>query len=153
MRIGTLAAVLAVALAAPAAAGAQRGEGSGRSSVSPPPAKSRGPAEVRPELPARDLPVTPRHGLLGAPGAAMDRQGASRLGPRAPTRPALAGPGPLPTLPELAPSGDRIRSASSADVRASRRQVAPDLTFADEGRAPAQGGPTDRGRGGGRRKP
>ncbi len=103
----------------------ERGGGSGRSSATPPVTKSEGPAEERALQPARQLPIAPRHGLLGAPGAAPDASGSSRLGPGAidltigEYRPA----GPLITRP----SGDRIRSWSSADVRETRRQQAPDI--------------------------
>lgn len=126
-----MAVALAVALAA-AAAGAQRvGEGSGKSAVTPPPTKSYGVAAERPEMPTSDPLLLPRHGLLGAPGAALDAAGPSRLG--APSdRVATVG-----EMPDAWRSGDRVRSASSADVRAARQQQAPDLEWAAPPRAPA----------------
>jgi hypothetical protein len=116
---------LAAALAAAGAAADQRvGAGSGRSSVTPPVTKDSGVARERAERPDVDPLIEPRHGLLGAPGAALDSAGPSRLGaPRDRTGSAFEMPGAWR-------SGDLVRSRSSADVRAARQQQAPDLEWA-----------------------
>lgn len=91
--------------------------------------------------PAHDLPLAPTHGMMGAPGAGQDSLGPSRLGQHG-ERPTLRSYG------EAAPgtgdsyaawhSGDRVRSPTSADVRAARQQQAPDLEWADASRRPPQ---------------
>lgn len=115
---------LAASLGADAPDAQRIGTGSGRSSVTAPATKSAGVAAERAEMPATDPLILPRHGLLGAPGAALDAAGPSRLG--APSdRIAIVG-----EMPDSWRSGDRVRSASSADVRAARQQQAPDLEWA-----------------------
>ncbi len=89
----------------------------------------------------RELPILPQHGLFGAPGAAQDALGPSRLGPRAesPVRGSY-GEAARSTGETYSAwkSGDRVRSASSADVRAARQQQAPDLEWASVGAGPPQ---------------
>ena len=141
----TMAAWLAGILAASQADAQHLGSGSGKSSVTPPVTKSRGTASERAELPSGDLPIEPRHGMLGAPGAAQDPAGPSRLGGHAEraARPfygesAEAGASGGETH-EAWKSGDLVRSWTSADVRASRQQQAPDLEWASA-RGTAPGG-------------
>ncbi len=136
-RATAMAALLAAGGLAAGRADAQHmGSGSGKSSVTPPPARSSGTAAERAELPAGDLPIEPRHGLLGAPGAALDSGGPSRLGAHAeraarPSYGESAGTGAGSyEAHEAWRSGDRVRSWSSADVRAARQQQAPDLEWA-----------------------
>ena len=123
-------------LTANLAAAQARGSGSGGNASTPPATKDAGPAAESATLPARDLPIEPRHGFFGAPGAASDALGPSRLGShgdRAVTpsygeaAPQVSGGGePYQTWR----SGDLVRSRSSADVRAARQQQAPDLEWA-----------------------
>lgn len=137
MRTLPKAALLASLLAATAAAAQQVGEGSGKSSVTPPPTKDSGSRGEGAEMPISTPAIEPRHGLLGAPGAALDSAGPSRLGPP-PDRISI-----VAEMPDSWRSGDRVRSLSSSDVRAARRQQAPDLEWAPAQRAsPAHGGPT-----------
>ncbi len=125
---------LAASLGADAPDAQRIGTGSGKSSVTAPATKSAGAAAERAEMPASDPLILPRHGLLGAPGAALDASGPSRLG--APSdRIAIVG-----EMPHSWRSGDRVRSTSSADVRAARQQQAPDLEWASRQGAPAPGG-------------
>jgi hypothetical protein len=141
------AAALACALAAGGAAADTRGSGSRWPSTTTLPTKNAGTGEERAELPARDLPIEPSHGLLGAPGAAPDQAGPSRLGPRSPevARGAEAPEVYQPATDQPAQaygtwkSGDRVRSASSADVRSARGQQAPDLEWASTRGAAAPG--------------
>ncbi|HUK65562.1 MAG TPA: hypothetical protein VLV17_01955 [Anaeromyxobacteraceae bacterium] len=109
------------------------GAGSGRNAATPPVTKSAGPPREEAHLPARDLPLEPRHGMLGAPGSAVDGEGPSRLGSHSDrsTAPSYGEGGPAG--PGWWRSGDRARSASSADVRAARREQAPDLEWAGGG--------------------
>jgi hypothetical protein len=127
MRKRLFAAALAMALAQTALAQG-RGSGSGAPSDTPPPTKGSGEPPERAQLPMRESALSPPHGLLGAPGAAPDANGGSRLGRRD-----LELPGEAPQWT----SGDRARSASSADVRAARVQAAPDLEWGAAGPAPA----------------
>ncbi len=123
-----LAAVLTVAL--PGRALAQvRGSGSGALSDTPPVTRGSGTAPERAQLPIRDSQIVPRHGVLGAPGGAPDAYGGSGPG-RAALR-AGAEPGPEWT------AGDRVRSNSSAEVRAARVQQAPDLEWGESAAASA----------------
>jgi hypothetical protein len=122
-------------VAAPTIAWSRGAEGR---ATAPPPTKSAG--DERAVRPARDAPIDPRHGLLGAPGAAPDPDPASRLGAAAPPsgsygEAARAGRG-SGAISSTWHSGDRVRSADSADVRLARQQEAPDLEFVDG----AQGG-------------
>jgi hypothetical protein len=105
-----------------------RGGGRGESATALPAVTGAGPREERADLPGRDLPIEPRHGLLGAPGAALDRMGSSRLGPSAPLGRRISY-GQLPPGAPLfdTPSGDLIRSWSSSDVREARKELAPDV--------------------------
>lgn len=144
MHTTRLATGLAVLLVATQAAAQARGSGSGFGAATAPVTKSAGPPIEAPYLSAEDLPVTPRHGMMGAPGAAMDQLGPSRLGPHGER-------GLVPEYGEAPPemggavdmgesygvwrSGDRVRSASSADVRAARQQQAPDLEWVKAGEA------------------
>ncbi len=130
----TMAALLAGALAASRADAQHMGAGSGKSAVTAPATKDSG-ADERPELPADRPPIEPRHGILGVPGAAQDSAGPSRLGAPADrsARPsygesAEAGAG-SDEAHETWRSGDLVRSWTSADVRASRQQQAPDLEW------------------------
>ena len=124
-------AIALVAALAAAGAGAQQGMGSGKSSVTPPPTKDDGRTAERSEAPISDPLMEPRHGLLGAPGAALDWAGPSRLGAPADRVRAQA------DVPDSWRAGDRVRSATSADVRAARQQQAPDLEWAAPGGATA----------------
>lgn len=138
MRISpALLALLALVLfaAAPPALAQRRGEGSGRAPGTAPPTKSAGPPEEAAYRPSPDPVLLPPHGMMGAPGAALDSLGPSRLGPRGETsvapsygEAAQRGAGAEPY--EAWQSGDRVRSTSSADVRAARQQQAPDLEWA-----------------------
>ncbi len=119
---------LTLALAATKAGAQERGRGSGESADTAPTTKDSRDTE-RAERPASDPLVAPRHGLLGAPGAALDSAGASRLGPPS-DRIAMAA-----EIPDSWRSGDLVRSHSSADVRAARQQQAPDLEWAAQRRA------------------
>jgi len=103
------------------------GTGSGALSTAPPPTKDAGTAKELAELPSRDHPIEPRHGILGAPGAAPDTFGPARLG-AVPERPRWPSYGE--TVGTDWRSGDQVRSSTSADVRATRRQSAPDLKWA-----------------------
>ena len=114
-----------------------RGRGSGADSTTPPVTKSSGGAQESATLGgARDQPFSPRLGLLGAPGAAQDSGGPERLGGHGersyrPSFGEAAAPGGSGGESyEPWKSGDRVRSASSADVRAARQQQAPDLEWA-----------------------
>ncbi|HEX9290850.1 MAG TPA: hypothetical protein VF904_15125 [Anaeromyxobacteraceae bacterium] len=135
-----IAVALALALVAAPARAQHKGSGSGQApATTAPVTKTVGPSVERAELPARDLPIEPRHGLLGAPGAARDAAGPSRLGPHA-DRATLPSYGEAAqqgsgggTTHETWKSGDRIRSWTSADVRAARGQQAPDLEWASAG--------------------
>lgn len=130
-------AVAAFPLALSAAA-ETRGRGSGLPSTTPPATRSQGAKLERDEARPRGQPSSPARGILGAPGAAPDALGPSRLGPYgAPPPPyGAAATGSDPVHSSWI-SGDRARSASSADVRAARRLVAPDLEIV--------GGPRERG--------
>jgi hypothetical protein len=132
--------VVATLLSTSVTAAAQsRGSGSGRLSSTAPVTKDAGPPAEAAALPARDLPLEPRHGFFGAPGAAGDQDGPSRLGRHgdratAPSygeaaRQVAAGG----EVSDAWRSGDRVRSLSSADVRAARQQQAPDLEWASAG--------------------
>jgi hypothetical protein len=133
MRAAHLALVVTLAsLGSPLARadGESTGSGSGKPAETPPVTKSDGPGLERAALPARDLPLEPRHGMLGAPGAAVDEAGPSRLGSHgdrstAPNYGEAGARGPAEWQ-----SGDRPRSLTSADVRAARREQAPDLEWA-----------------------
>ncbi len=116
--------ILAAGLAAAPALAQRVGSGSGKSSVTAPPTKSSGVARERAEMPGDDPLVEPRHGLLGAPGAALDGSGPSRLGAPSDRLSMEA------DLPSTWRSGDIVRSRNSADVRAARQQQAPDLEWA-----------------------
>ena len=99
--------------------------GTGESSVTPPRTSDSAVLE-RAVRPAHDLPLATAHGMMGAPGAGQDSLGPSRLGQH--------GERPAPGHPWH--SGDRVRSPTSSDVRATRQQQAPDLEWADaSGRA------------------
>ena len=122
-----LAAVLTVAL--PGTALAQvRGSGSGALSDTLPVTRGSGTAPEQAQLPIRDSQIVPRHGVLGAPGGAPDAHGGSGAALRAG---AGAEPGPEWT------AGDRVRSISSAEVRAARVQQAPDLEWGESAAASA----------------
>jgi hypothetical protein len=131
---------IAAGLSLFAAAPALGARGSSGNTRAAPETKSAGAASERSAEPERDLPIEPRHGIFGAPGAANDAYGPSRLGAGSPRT-------TLPSYGERAEgegrsyeawqSGDRVRSPSSADVRLARRQDAPDLEFAEE-QAPRQ---------------
>jgi len=103
-----------LALASPAGAQPRGSSGEATSSL---PAREEGERLERSVEPARELPADPSHGILGAPGAAPDAFGPDRLGPHA-----RLGVASAPWR-----SGDRARSPDSADVRAARVQVAPDI--------------------------
>ena len=140
--------LLVAALAASPAIAQRVGAGSGKSSAAPPPTKSRGIAPERAGMPGTDPLIEPRHGLPGAPGAALDSAGSSRLG--APSD-RIAG---ATEMPSSWNSGDRIRSWTSDDVRAARQQEAPDLEWAASRSAPSppaaeqrRSGPEKRGAG------
>lgn len=124
---------LFVWLAASPAAAQRLGTGTAHASpVTAPPTRNGASLEAG-ARPAPDLPLAPRHGMLGAPGAAQDALGPSRLGGHG-ERSARSSYG------ESAPgtgeaysswhSGDRVRSSSSTDVRGARQQQAPDLEWA-----------------------
>lgn len=134
----TALAALALLLASGAARGDDltTGTGTGQNAATPPATKSDGPSYERAHLPARDLPLSPKHGMLGAPGGGGDAEGPSRLGAHAesPTKPSY---GEEVSEPDLWRSGDLARSPSSADVRAARKQEAPDLEWASG--SPAKG--------------
>ncbi len=130
-------------VAAGAACSKMKGSGAGGFSDTPPPTKSAGMDAERAYLPARELDYGDyRRGVLGAPGAARDSAGGSRLGARTEraAKPAYGesaqgqGPG---EVSEAWKSGDAVRSWSSADVRQSRQQEAPEVEVA---RAGAVGG-------------
>jgi hypothetical protein len=132
VRIG-LALILVVAQGR---AHASKGSGSGeRASWTAPVTKDYGVADEASERTTGDTPIQPRHGLMGAPGAAQDAEGPSRLGPHVERagRPSYGeeahGQGTGQTS-QTWHSGDRVRSPSSADVRAARQQQAPDLEWA-----------------------
>ncbi len=145
MRTAMVVTGVVLALAAAPARAQRRGEGShGGWPDTEPSTRSAGPAEESAYAPTGDLPLSPRHGMMGAPGAAPDAYGPSRLGAHGE---GLVAPSPgvarSPSGPEEVTggwrAGDRVRSASSADVRAARQQQAPDLEWASS-RAPAQPG-------------
>ena len=137
-----LAAVATLMLAGGSALAQPRGSGSGRAASTEPVTKDAGPSAEAAVLPARDLPLDPRHGMLGAPGSAQDQEGPSRLGRRANREvgpssygeSARQGAGGGEAY-EPWRSGDQVRSPSSADVRAARQQQAPDLEWASSGTA------------------
>ena len=148
MRTQIVAGVLLLLLASPVAA-QRRGTGSpGASSGTPPPTNdgAHSTASESSTGSGHDLPILPRHGMLGAPGSAPDALGPSRLGAHdessARRSYGEAAPG---TGQAYSPwkSGDRVRSFSSADVRAARQQQAPDLEWADAGPGPTQPRPQD----------
>jgi hypothetical protein len=120
-----------------------KGRGTGRDSTTSPPTRSAGTAAESAGLAAHDLPFSPRRGLMGAPGAAPDEAGPARLGGHGERswRPSFgesAQPGPGGgEAYEPWKSGDRIRSWTSADVRAARVQQAPDLEWAPSGGKPS----------------
>jgi hypothetical protein len=122
----------ALAVAAPCLA---QSRGSAGTSDAAPRTKDAGPRQESAQEPGGTLPIEPRHGLLGAPGAAPDADGPSRLGREAPTTAAPSyGEAPAPiggalgrTMSRTWQSGDRVRSPSSADVRLARLQEAPDI--------------------------
>ena len=133
MRMATALFVSLAALVSASPAQAQRrGEGSGRSSTTLPATRNSSADEMPP---ATDMPVTPRHGFMGGLGTAPDPLGASRLGAHAEhavrasygesAQPGAAGAESY----QAWKSGDRVRSHSSADVRAARQQQAPDLEW------------------------
>lgn len=133
-RIWIAAVAVATAVAAEPAGAQTRGAGSGWSAATPPVTKSDETPTEASRLPTRDLPIEPRHGVLGAPGAAFDSAGPSRLG-RHGTRSVRPYYGEEAQASGGEPyqawvSGDRVRSWSSADVRAARQQQAPDLEWA-----------------------
>jgi hypothetical protein len=146
MRTTTGLAIVATWMLTSGTAAAQgRGAGSGRASSTPPTTKDLGPASESATRPSRDLPLEPRHGFFGAPGAAGDQEGPSRLGrhgasPVAPSYGEAARQGAGAEPQEAWRAGDRVRSPSSADVRAARQQQAPDLEWASAagGSAPQQ---------------
>ncbi len=140
MRTVPLSLVLALGLAATPALAQRRGEGSGRSPDTAPATKSAGPPEEQALRTPTDLPVLPPHGMLGAPGAAQDALGPSRLGAHAdsPTAPSYGESARLGATGEVYQgwkSGDRVRSLNSGDVRAARQEQAPDLEWANTGGA------------------
>ncbi|HET9598630.1 MAG TPA: hypothetical protein VFP65_23840 [Anaeromyxobacteraceae bacterium] len=141
MRRRLLTATLAAALAGTAAA---RGTGTGASSATYGPSRGAGGTAEQAQLPLRDSEMVPRHGVLGAPGAAPDALGGSRLGRRDLDPLQNAGEGNATWT-----AGDRVRSVSSADVRAARVQQAPELEWAGTGgasaRAAAPAQPGERG--------
>jgi hypothetical protein len=109
---------IATALALVAAVRAEGGSrGSNGTASTAPATKSAGAAAETAELPGRDGPIEPRHGILGAPVESVA------------------------TAPPTWRSGDRVRSRSSADVRQARQQQAPDLEFVGAADAKAQGAP------------
>ncbi len=136
MRTALASLALVLLLVAPPALAQRRGTGSGRAPGTAPPTKSAGPPEEAAHRPSPDPVLLPPHGMMGAPGAALDSLGPSRLGPHGETSVA-------PSYGEAAQrgsgggesyqawkSGDRVRSTSSADVRSARQQQAPDLEWA-----------------------
>jgi hypothetical protein len=103
--------VAVVALLASGVAGAQRrGSGSGESSVTPPPGRGAGAAMESAQAGARHGPMPAR---MREADQTTSAGGQSY---------------------ETWKSGDLVRSASSADVRAARRQQAPDMEWAGEQR-------------------
>ena len=148
MHSRTFAAAVAFALALPAAHGEEpplRGAGTGRSASTAPVTRSDETTSDAARLPARDLPIDPRHGLLGAPGAALDSDGPSRLGGHAERaqRSSYGEAAQGADIPDSWRSGDLARSKSSADVRAARQQQAPDLEWAGQGSGPPQKQPQE----------
>lgn len=141
MRAATALGLLVLLVAAPARA-ERRGTGTRDADSTTPPPSEYPPARLESTVaPARDLPAIPRHGMMGSPGAAQDALGPSRLGPHGeqPSRPSWgeAAPGTGQSYARWH-AGDRVRSASSADVRAARQQQAPDLEWASGGDAPTR---------------
>ncbi|HTT72076.1 MAG TPA: hypothetical protein VMG32_12710 [Anaeromyxobacteraceae bacterium] len=114
------------------------GSGTGRNAATPPATKSDGPAYELAHLPAKDLPLTPPHGMLGAPGGGGDAEGPTRLGAHSES-PAVPSYGEEVSEPDRWRSGDLARSPSSADVRAARQEQAPDLEWASGSESPAKG--------------
>ncbi len=143
MRTWSLAGLMLLLVAVPAAA-QRRGTGLTRgSAAAPPPTQNSGDtaASVSSTGAVHELPILPQHGFFGAPGAAQDALGPSRLGPRAesPVRGSYGEAAPSTGETYSAwKSGDRVRSASSADVRGARQQQAPDLEWASAGAGPPQ---------------
>jgi hypothetical protein len=127
MRSRALAVLLTVVAVTRVEAQSRGSGGNSATAATAPATKSAGPAEERAQLPGRDGPAEPRHGILGAPGAAPDANGPTRLGASALTAPISAGErsGGASTWQ----SGDGVRSATSADVRQARQQQAPDLEY------------------------
>jgi hypothetical protein len=141
MRTAITVGALLCLVAVPAAA-QRRGTGSAHVSSSKPPVTKGGGSTVPSELGGVDQgQILPRHGMFGAPGAAPDALGPSRLGPPA-VSPGRGSYGELATSSEEPSSswrsGDRVRSLSSADVRAARQQQAPDLEWASGASGPAR---------------
>ncbi|MFL5261461.1 MAG: hypothetical protein ACJ79L_03510 [Anaeromyxobacteraceae bacterium] len=122
---------------------------SGRATAAPV-TKSAGPALEQAQLPGRDAPAEPRHGILGAPGSAPDAYGPTRLGYDARGTPSSMGasaPGASSAGSAASTwhSGDRVRSQTSADVRQARQQQAPDLEFVAAGAKGADAQQTGKG--------
>jgi hypothetical protein len=140
---------IAAALVVLAGARAQAvGPGASGRATAAPPTKSAGTAAEQAQLPGRDAPVEPRHGMLGAPGGAPDAYGPTRLGYDARGTASSTGanaPGAsVGSASSTWQSGDRVRSQTSADVRQARQQQAPDLEFVGGG---AKGNDTQPGKG------
>ena len=129
----TTVALLAGVLVASRAAAQHMGSGSGKSAVTAPATKSSGTAAERAELPADKPPIEPRHAILAAPGTAPSYGESAEAGASG------------EEAHETWRSGDLVRSWTSADVRASRRQQAPDLEWTTA-RAAAPKGPPQRSR-------
>ncbi len=115
-----------------------KGPGTGTYAWTSPVTKDAGPPEEKALVRARDEPYEPRHGLFGAPGAAPDAAGPSRLGPLSERAwsPSYGENEQGPAAGESYAtwkSGARIRSWSSADVRSARQQQAPDLEWVAAG--------------------
>jgi hypothetical protein len=128
MAMRILVAALVSALAG-AALAQGRGSGSGGPSDALPVTRGSGAAPEQAQLPMRESAMSPPHGVLGAPGSAPDAYGGSRLGRRDPELQIDQGP--------RWTAGDRVRSLSSADVRAARAQAAPDLEWGPSSAPPA----------------
>jgi hypothetical protein len=130
---------MAAAMAFAAGASAQGSGGRGQATKAAP-TKDSGKAPDR-SAPSHELPAQTQRGLLGAPEAAPDAAGALRLGVTTPL-PVKPGGGAGESY-QTWQSGDRVRSLSSADVRAARVQQAPDLEWsqaAGQRVAPSQAG-------------
>lgn len=142
MRWKTMAVVgLAAALAFGRAAADERGRGSSGWTADAAPVTKDTRALGRANVPIPTPSVDLRRGFFGGTGAAQDANGPSRLGPvteRHAGRSYGEATPPSGYMEQGWRSGDRVRSASSADVRAARGQQAPDLEWArsEGGQAP-----------------